>query len=506
MIKFTRSIKYLFVIFSISLIGYLILANYAPFGITKRYTSIDGAKITELGPKNRVEKSTLNSDVVYHQFDDLIYFSTSMPFKFDTATVKITYKNQSPDQLLYLGYQDQDTWHYDLKLIDDPSFRDLNWPKVGVSPYLYQKLSDYSSIDQFLNNPPKDKVIGLIHYDKGFSDLSNIKLSNYQKKNQTTLIQTPLRGKQIIYTYLENEPFVLDFEYYDLNQYPEPDNFDVNIYKNQQLVFQHSNIDTQSDQTVGNVSPKRSVHIQNPGPELPENGVYKIVIDAPIDIVIVNIKTNLHKLVFQGPLNPIENNEIFPRIVSATKPTTLFTNALTLTAKTYHEQALQEIKVASDSAVIDLKVQTKSKAKQSYPTLSLKEINHEESIILPLPLTQIFIPLSDVIIDGNLGYFAFSKDQFFVPTSGYIVQVTDPSDLQAVDYVLTNYSPPKLDGEWLVSDTHFNLSDATIQNGKLSWLIKAPQLKDSNHQILIKNIEVILTKKPSIDLRRLLWK
>ena len=54
------------------------------------------------------------------QTHDLIYFTTDMPFYFDKAKIRMTFKNSDPNQTISLGFQDQKIWHYDTELFDVP--------------------------------------------------------------------------------------------------------------------------------------------------------------------------------------------------------------------------------------------------------------------------------------------------------------------------------------------------------------------------------------------------
>src|SRR5258705_7508542 len=59
---------------------YVVISNFTPFGLTTHYNSLDLEKnISDLSPKNRVRIENNNGDITYHQFSDLIYFTTKMP-------------------------------------------------------------------------------------------------------------------------------------------------------------------------------------------------------------------------------------------------------------------------------------------------------------------------------------------------------------------------------------------------------------------------------------------
>lgn len=74
--------------------------------------------------------------------------------------------------------------------------------------------------------------------------------------------------------------------------------------------------------------------------------------------------------------------------------------------------------------------------------------------------------------------------------------MTNIEDLALLDYVVAEYKPPQLTGEWKIAEHEFDLTDAKPDQGTLSWVINAPGLKENDRSILIKDIEIKLHKKP----------
>ena len=500
--------RFIFLAISVILVVYIVLSNIAPFGITTTYS------ISELGPKDRVGIVKIQGQEVRKQTNDLIYFTTKMPFKFDTAKVKVTFKNLDENQQLFLGYQDQVQWHYENKLIDAPFFDLQFWTKSGSNPTLYQKEQKYNSVQDFLNNPPFGKVIGSFDYDISTFGLSKMKLPDYKPKNTDTVINTPLRGKHILYAYLKNERFKMTLIKQDLNIYEDPDPMTVTIYKDNDVVYKLTASDDGITDASGKVLPAQEIYIENPEEELPEEGVYKIVINASSDVVIKSIKTNFYKIVFEGPIYPVENREVFSKINDKTTPTKLFTNAKSITARTFHNPALQEIKVTTDGSDIVAAPKLTPKVKSKLPvasdlsikTFKIEKLHEDVTVPLDSPISQLLFPKSDVVINGYLGYFAFDLEQLFYPSAYSVLPITKKEDIEKVDYILSDYSSPRNDGKWKVVEVEFDLSSAVIKNGKLSWLIKAPGLKENQRTILIKDIEIEFKKRP-LDIKFLrIWK
>jgi hypothetical protein len=76
-----------------------------------------------------------------------------------------------------------------------------------------------------------------------------------------------------------------------------------------------------------------------------------------------------------------------------------------------------------------------------------------------------------------------------------IFSINSAEDIARADYLLTDYKTPKHEGDWLVAEREFDLHDAAIQNGQLSWLLNAPGLKENNRTVEYKNIVMTLSKK-----------
>ncbi len=358
-----------------------------------------------------------------------------------------------------------------------PLLNDLSWSAIGMtSPVLFQRKQQFGTVDDFLAHPPTNALIGTYAYDKDFGT-SKQQLPNYQPATTDTVIDTPLRGKHTMYIYLHHEPFHMIIEKQDLNWYEDPDPMTVTVYKDNDIVFQETVDDDGITDNSRKILPSQKIEIKNPGPDLPENGVYKVVIDANSDTIVKKITTNLHKIVFAGSVFPAGNNNVYGSVIATTSATTLYTNALLLSATTYHNAGLQNITVGNQ-------------------TIHMEEINNIYPITPLGDITNVIIPKGDIIINGFQGYFAFSQDQFFNPTPYHILPINSKYDIPLVDYIITDYHPSTKIGDWQVAERTFDLQTATIKNNTLSWIIVAPQLNANNREILINNIDITFRKKP----------
>jgi len=473
--RFKLITQFFLTILATAAMGFIILDNLSPLGATVAYSLAQSkSNISAPGPKNRVTKTFSDGQIVYKQTHDLIYFTTDIPFYFDTAAVKFTFLNPSPDQDLLVGFQDKESWHYDTKLFDAPLINSLSWKYSGTYPVLYQRKQNFNSAQAFLAHLPKDTIIGTYNYDLDLGNESTTVLANYIPQKEETVIDVPLRGRHVLYAYVHNEPFHVVIEKQDLNWYEDPDVMTVRVYKGMEKLYETSASDDGIIDNSRRILPPQKVTIN--GPKEIENGVYKIIIDANGDTIIRSIRTNLHKVVFQGSIFPVSNSTAYKGIISSTLPTTLYTNAFTLSALTYHENGRQNI--AIDDQIF-----------------KLDTLKTEQVIIPKKELSKIVLPKNDVVLKGYFGYFSFAESQFFSPSEYHVIPLNSSDDLNMIDYLVADYSPPQEFGKWKVAERTFDLRSAVVKNGKLNWIISAPKLRDNNKQILIKNIEVVFNKK-----------
>jgi hypothetical protein len=460
-------------------IVYTLLINTAPLGVIDYHSLSKDQFISEPGPKERVTIKKLHGEKIFFQNHDLSYFTTRMPFPFDKATVKVTYQNPDPDQIIEIGFQDQEQFHFDTKPLDVPFLNSLMWKKTGAHPTLYQREPNFETVDDFITHPPMDAIIGTFAYDAGMGNIFQAQVPDYQPAYKETIITAPLRGKHIFYAYLKDEPFTMTIQKQDLNWYTDLDVMTVKIYKDGELVYQTSADDDGIHDSSGKSKPPQEIIIKNPGPDLPENGVYKIVIDANGDTIIKRISTNLHKIIFQGSLYPAANREQYHSVIASTSATTVYTNALALSAKSYHTAGLQTIFVDNQ-------------------LLTVNTLKDNQIITPQAELAKVIIPRNDIILSAHQGYFAFEPEHFFLPSQYHVMPVTSHADINLVDYILADYSQPKKQGTWQVNEMIFDIRGATIKDGKLNWIISAPKLKENDRQLIIKDIEITFEKKPWI--------
>jgi hypothetical protein len=450
---------------------FIFFKNSAPLGAESKHLLGDSFF---LGPDNRIDKRDDGIALI----QNYVYLNTNMSFKYDYVKVKIIFQNSNKALDLKVGYKDKVDWHYNNQIAYSSTLDDLNWDVIGLKPYLYQKQHNFDLIEKFYSNPPINSTIGFYNYNRSDFINSNTELHDYEKLDKKITLNIPLRGPHILYAYLEGETFELDIEKRDLNWYEDPDPMDIKIYKDNDLVYEATIQDDGIVDALSQLGKKQTISLKNPGPDLPEPGIYRIEFDGSNDSVITKLTTNLNRLIFEGPINPINNAEVYGDLVAQTQPLEIYSNSNYYTFITSHNASVQKIRV--DEQDVDL-----SQVGQPYV----------HKISGPREIHRIIFPKGGDVVTNGTGFFSFSPDRFFEPLPFNSLQIKNKSDLDQVDYILTSYKPTQKIGDDRVAEIEFDLSDAVIQKGKLSWLISAPGLKESGGEILIKDIEFTFTKK-----------
>jgi hypothetical protein len=470
---FILRVRVLVFFFCVGIMSYIALVNQMPFGAKRSY-SLKDKSIPDLSPASRVEKITVNGEEVTKQKNDLIYFTTKYPFNFDKAVVRVRFKSPGENQRIEMGFKDKSIWHYHTQVIDLPFMHSEGWEHVGRGPTLYQRSAAFDSVNQFFEDYPAKTIVGTVEYAM---PKENIELTDYIPQETLTVIDTPLRGQHVMHVYLQDEPFYMKVSKRDLNWYDDPDVLEIRVYKEDTLVF--TAVVDDDGITDDSASPGilEEVEIRNPGPDLPEPGVYKIVFDTSEDVLITGIETNLHKIVLAGRVYAAGNSTVYSP-VTLTSTTTLYTNSRTLALTTAHDAALQSVSVNGST--------TPLRERGVFRTITASSSGETSKII---------IPKSDAVVEGA-GYYAFSAEQFFLPSQFNTMPIYSNKDAELADYIISSYKPhEKLDGGYYEAEREFDLATAVPNKNKLSWIIRAPGLKEADGEVEIKDIEIEYTKK-----------
>ncbi|HTW96913.1 MAG TPA: hypothetical protein VMD74_04630, partial [Candidatus Methylomirabilis sp.] len=392
---------------------------------------------------------------------DPAYFSLRVPRRFTSAKVTLKYQVDDSVPIIEAGVlQDQRTWQYNLQPIYNAKINELlgKWNVLrDGNTILLQRQKNFSSIADFLKNPPPAEKIALYDYD-----LKNkFVLPGYQPTNNLTTLCRPLQGSFQFYTYLKNENLSFDFFIEDLNQNSGADPVDAQIYYQDQEISAENLVDDGfADDSGKNITWR---HLRLDLANLPE-GVYKIALSADNDIVTRSITTWQSKIAFINKVNLAAAPE-----VSCGR--NLITNSHQIQAQTVHADKLQTIKIVPSP--FQGEGQDEVKNNNLTPTLSLVRRGGQAAsttLAITEPFTQfsttstlpalsnLILQNDGVAISGD-GLFSFGVDQFFNPTIRKI-DANFSADKEGIDYVLANYVAPAHDGHWMISTAEFDLQNA----------------------------------------------
>ncbi|HTX87287.1 MAG TPA: hypothetical protein VMC41_04465 [Candidatus Nanoarchaeia archaeon] len=447
--------------------------------------------ISQLTPKERI---IAEKDGTQDVIGDPAYFSlrTSRPFNQAKLTIKFQVDPNLP--IVEVGVsKDGRTWQYDLQPLYNGKLEELmkNWNVIeepspafghpsagGDNLILLQRNKKFNSIGDFIKNPPAADKISLYNYDLKIDYL----LPNYQPQRATSTMCRPLVGAYQFYTYIKNENLFDDFVFQDLNKNLDADPIDVYVYYRDKLIDSEHLDDDGIAVDSGAQKPWR--HLKLDLANLPE-GAYKIVVRANGDIVTRTITTGQSKMAFINTLplaDALALSEVEVSEVSCGR--NFFTDGRTLSVQTAHPDKLGKIKIIKGGGISSSSEEIN--ITQAYKIFAVND--------LPLSGSEIILPNDGLDLSGD-GLFSLSAEQMIDPRVK-AVDANFNADSEGVDYVLARYTPPVKQGDWLVAQADFDLSNAFRMWNKYYFLISAPGLSADdqvNDKVRIKEIKVDLT-------------
>lgn len=446
--------------------------------------------ISVLRPQGRLSEIMIDDQGNAYQkiVDQPVYFDVRLPRRFDTATVRLRYKN-SDQRVFEIGAMvDKRLWQFDLKpvenkIIDYLFYDKFRWSSIrSGDTILFQKDPQYRTVEDFLNNlPPTDKI-AVYHYKLPYT----FSLPGYQPQEGGIEIHKSLRGFHRFYTYIKNEPLDFTFLLQDVNRHRGDDYMSIDVYSLQNDAVIDSEFikidENVSDNAVYSKTQEVRLHLS----DLPE-GVYRIDLVTPSDdIFIRSIRTEQDLLVFINKIylaDSVGYSDEFDDERRA--PTQLYTNGSTFFFKTAHIEGIQSVLVDD----IPLKI----------------ERTHEQySVHTPFGEKRLFIPQNDIIVETR-GLFAFSELQFFNPE---ITSLSDGMefDSERIAYVIANYRPGvSKPGGWKEQEIVFPIERYYTADRKLHFVLSLPFLKREDEGVILDQIGVTLKTEP-LTLRTLFEK
>ncbi|MCG2796509.1 MAG: hypothetical protein L6427_11735 [Actinomycetia bacterium] len=407
---------------------------------------------------------------------DEVTFDVRVPYQsFDRLEAKIKFRGD-PDELL-IGILGKTNSEYEFMPVNNRSLNQLNWDKIeGGDCTLFQREREFETVDGFLRAVPsisQESPYRVFPYSIStyYYQLSQPKPDiNPARANEPLRIDATLRGPHSFYTYTTGGRPTLSLTKQDINISQGGDPLVVHFLKGDEVVHSWEILD--DGDTSASIVPGKPQRITMTAP-LSEKGVYRIVFDCSEDVLISDISFSENYLcVYERVF--LANHDIY--MVGPTKGTTLYTNAQRFTALMWHPQFCQMIEVDGERSVL------------------LKEGSTAVSEQLEGDLSTIKTEMGDVVIEVPESCLAFSRDSFFDPFPLKTLEYDKSTDLGGVEYIITSYTIPEKVGESFAKTVSMSARDIIPSDGKLRFMISAPNLARAHGEVVIESLELTLIK------------
>ncbi|MCD4759904.1 hypothetical protein K8R33_03375 [archaeon] len=419
-------------------IALIILVVYQNFLVEQTFNTVYniGDEKDYLSPLNRISEKYDNQR---NLTNNLVYFNVNIPTNSKTVTIKTKIKPSNiENEKISIGAKDREDWHYKYNLIYNPKINLTN-KKVN------QEITETNIIiatEQELTLTPN------------YPD-------NYEEK-QTT-INTTLRGQHTFYFYTE-QPIDIQIKKQDINWYEGEDPLTITIkdINNSEIINT-----TIEDDNIINISKEPAIIQQTILTANLQKGIYKLEFSS-FDGLIREIKINTNKIVSKRLF--LADNKLYNQ---ETKQSKIYTESKSINLLTYHNQGIQNITYG----------ETK---------IELEDKHKSQTLILNQPTTLTF-PENDIIVEST-GYLALNEENYFNPFTNTIIPL---ENYEQADYIITNYIEPIKEGEYIITETTFNIEDLYIKDNKLSLLFNIPHLgkeEYKNYTIPIDYINITVYK------------
>jgi len=328
---------------------------------------------------------------------------------------------------------------------------------------LVEKDKQFSSVENFLNDPPPVSRIATYNYKLN----KKFVLPDYSATTSDQVLNTDLLGDYQFFTYIKNEELNFNLTFRDRNRNKDKDPVDINLYFRDELVDSWHLEDDGVSRDTGNFSEPKSVKLRVPDLE---EGVYKIEVKANDDIVTERIKTSQQKLSFLNKIRLADTVEGEQNI---------YTTGEEISAKVFDPAHLQTVPVKRGDKLDQLNIN------ETYKRFSLNR-----DICSPCRLS----PETGGISLFSNGVFSFDKGSLIDPSTTQVTPGFDP-EKRDIKYILARYNPPKREGKYKKATAEFDLTRGYKENNKYKFMISVPGLKAEDgikDSIKIKKIKVKL--------------
>lgn len=463
-------IKVLLILSPVAIFFWLFSLDVAPSGHFFINHPVDAASpfVDRFLPDARVQGVQYGSDGAFQwMIDEPAYASIHTPGDFDTLNATIKFQN-TDQPIVELGIvQNDNPLQYDLEPVQNLLIDHSTWDRTEKDGLVFlQRQKVYSSIDDFLANPPDRHTIATYHHDL----TEPFRIPDYVAENALSRVDVSLRGYHEFVTYIKNEPLLVQADYMDMNREFGEDPVSVLVYDEKGQMIASQTIDDDSVVEATNQgSTMRSISLTKT--DLPE-GVYKVILKADRDIFFRHLVTRQRYLTFFGPVY-IGDEAGYKD--SAT-PVKFWTATKRLAFFTYHADAAEKVTIGSG-------------------TLALPEaqVRYHYDVMDP-GLVVVSAAAGDFTVTQD-GTIAFSQHQWFNP---FPTRLSSDTNLDAlgINFIIAKYTSPKKDGAWTSATVSFDLHKALNTNGDIKLVLSAPDIKSRQSEIKLHAINLEFVRTP----------
>ncbi len=441
------------IVLGLGIIGTILYHYFGLFGtFTLTYDFKNASKfISSLAPLGRAlnrEQNVENGEYYQRAVAEPVYFDVQLPSAYPRVDVTLEYHN--PYQpIVELGLQlndDERNSQFVFQPIENKFVEQSNWNRLENKDYiLLQREANYSSVEDFIANPPVDKHVGTWHA----AVQHPFTYTNYQLGTDNIVIDQSLVGQHEFYTYIKDQPL----EFTITTSAAEPQF--IRIYRGAEQIFAEVTNQVQLNDLT--------------------EGVYRIVLEVDDATVISKIDTRLQKLVFKGRVHLTIPT---PQTISMS-PTIFYTPANSISATPQSAAGVGEMQFYD-------RIMKLGMVGNTYQWMN-PIANHFDHVLLPQ---------SDVVIAADQP-ISFSESAWFDPGFGF-TPVTTNTNLDQLDYILSQqYVAPTEAKDWYSATARFDLT--TVKRAdptKLHFMISAPGLQRQPQGLTVRTIKVVAYKDP----------
>lgn len=423
--------------------------------------------INRILPQERAPESDLGYYVSL--IADPAYMAVHLPDDdFDSVEVSLTYQNHGQEIFELGALTDIYSQGYDLQPIENTLLNKSTWDAVRQGDrLLLQRTPEYSTIDDFLADPPSRARIATYHDDLSTS----YREKNYQALGGTQTFDVSLRGYHKLVTYVKNETFDFAFSYMDMNRTTGADEGFVRVWNEAgEVVYEHRFTDDNNTTENQVSSGPTTLNVEGQGWD---EGVYTIELSGTSDIFWRRVVTSQRYATF---INRVYIGDDVGYL-SAERATNFYTDAKHCAFETFHADSPRFVKLGGE--MVDL------------PT-SHDKVEHD---VFEVGVVAGQTPVGDLKMTCE-GLFAFSPDSFFSPYPTRLTVNTD-LDARAIDFILATYAAPIVDAEgWSTAMATFNLDSIAKQDGAVTFILSAPGISGGDAAIDIADVALTFTREP----------